>query len=249
MALTDALYVAEIGVDVLDGIAIKFVTGVGDPGDGSVEHVGLDVMPSGDVLAAQDVTVSVRDEGRGISSDEAVRLFQKFSRLPGEAGSNVTGHGLGLAICRGIVEAHGGRIWVESDGHERGSTFSFTVPVAVAGRDEQPVDVSQRATHLGRISRPGERTRVLVVDDDPQVLRLVQRVLTEAGYRPIATPDPAEALRLTVATVSAPTVWMSQMLGSGTKLGALQLALHAPSLTLRRGNRIVPSIKAEARRG
>ena len=56
-------------------------------------------------------------------------------------------------------------------------------------------------------------------------------------------------LRQTVATVSAPTVWMSQMLGSGTKVGALQLAFHAPSLTLRRGNRIVPSIKAEVRRG
>ena len=149
-------------------------------------------------LTADDerVTVSVRDEGRGISSDEALRLFQKFSQLPDEAGSNVTGHGLGLAICRGIVEAHGGRIWVESDGHERGSTFSFTVPVAAADDDEQPVDVSKRATHLGRIARPGERTRVLVVDDDPQVLRLVQRVLVEAGYHPIATPDPVEALRL-----------------------------------------------------
>ena len=145
------------------------------------------------------VSVRVRDEGRGVSSDEALRLFQKFSRLPGEAGSNVTGHGLGLAICRGIVEAHGGRIWVESDGHGHGSTFVFTLPVAVAvasGDGGPAVDVSKRASHLGRISRPGERTRVLVVDDDPQVLRLVQRVLTEAGYGPIVTPDPADALRM-----------------------------------------------------
>ena len=102
-------------------------------------------------LAADDegVTVSVRDQGRGITSDEALRLFQKFSQLVDQEGSNVTGHGLGLAICRGIVEAHGGRIWVESDGHGHGSTFSFTLPVAAAADGEQPLDVSKRASHLG----------------------------------------------------------------------------------------------------
>ena len=167
-------------------------------------------------LAADDerVTVSVRDQGRGITSDEALHLFQKFSRLPDQKGSNVTGHGLGLAICRGIVEAHGGRIWVESDGREHGSTFSFTVPVAAAADDEQPVDVSRRATHLGRVTRPGERTRVLVVDDDPQVLRLVQRVLGEAGYRPIVTPDPADALRL--AEVEEPDLVLLDLSLPGT---------------------------------
>ena len=50
--------------------------------------------------------------------------------------------------------------------------------------------------HLGHISRPGERTRILAVDDEPRVLRYVQRTLEEAGYRPIVTHDPEEAVRL-----------------------------------------------------
>ena len=144
----------------------------------------------------QRVSVSVRDHGRGVSPEEALRLFQKFSQLADEKGRNVTGHGLGLAICKGIVEAHGGRIWVESEGLGHGSTFSFTLPLAVEPETAPSVDVTRRATHVGHISRPGERTRVLVVDDEPQVLRLVQRVLDEAGDRSIATPDPAEAIRL-----------------------------------------------------
>ena len=75
------------------------------------------------------VAVSVADEGRGVSAGLLPHLFRKFSRIDGgERGSGIEGSGLGLAICKGIVEAHGGRIWAESDGPGLGARFTFTIP-------------------------------------------------------------------------------------------------------------------------
>ena len=72
---------------------------------------------------AQTWRVSVRDHGIGIDPHQADRLFQFFSRL--QARERYEGTGMGLALCRRIVEHHGGRIWVESEGEGKGSTFIF----------------------------------------------------------------------------------------------------------------------------
>jgi PAS domain S-box-containing protein len=92
-----------------------------------------------------EVEFRVADSGPGISPEEQARLFERFSR-----GSNAgyPGTGLGLAIARGLVEAHGGRIWVESRPGE-GATFRFTLPVLAARRGE---DGAQAGGTLG----PGE---------------------------------------------------------------------------------------------
>ena len=138
------------------------------------------------VTAVRDgvhVAVSVADQGRGIPAESLPFLFRKFFRASG-----VDGSGLGLAICRGIVEAHGGRIWAESDGPGLGARFTFTLP-AVEAAAPAPAPAS-------RGSRPPARVRVLAVDDDPQDLRYVRDVLTKAGYAPIATGDPADVPHL-----------------------------------------------------
>jgi signal transduction histidine kinase len=74
---------------------------------------------------------SVRDEGPGIAAEERARIFQRFHR----ASSGTQGMGLGLYLCERLVEAHGGRLWVESAPGE-GATFRFTLPVAVEETEE-----------------------------------------------------------------------------------------------------------------
>ena len=74
-----------------------------------------------------EITISVKDKGVGIAKDDLPRLFQRFSRVG--AAEKGTGTGLGLYICKRLVEAQGGRIWVEST-PGLGSTFSFTIPRA-----------------------------------------------------------------------------------------------------------------------
>lgn len=74
------------------------------------------------------VVLLVSDEGIGISQEEQEQIFERFYRVASETTQRVAGVGLGLAVCRGIVEAHGGRIWVESQ-PGRGSTFHVSLPV------------------------------------------------------------------------------------------------------------------------
>ena len=132
------------------------------------------------------VTLSVRDEGRGIAPERLAHLFRKHARAAGEGG---IGGGLGLAICKGLVEAHGGRIWAESAGPGQGARFSFTIPVAEGG-------VATGGGRQGLRGRGEERARVLVVDDDAQTLRYVREALTGAGYATLVTGDHRELPRL-----------------------------------------------------
>lgn len=77
------------------------------------------------------LVISVEDLGNGIREEHLEHIFDRFFQAKGVRTSH-NGVGLGLAICRGLVEAHGGRIWVESE-LEKGSTFSFALPIATEG--------------------------------------------------------------------------------------------------------------------
>ena len=79
--------------------------------------------------SGEDVAVDVRDRGPGIAPEDAPSVFQRYSRLPGAEGASKPGHGLGLYICRSLVEANGGRIELDS-APGRGSTFSVLLPAA-----------------------------------------------------------------------------------------------------------------------
>ncbi len=146
------------------------------------------------VGAAQDgvhVAISVSDEGRGVPPDLLPHLFRKHVRL-GDGG--IRGSGLGLAICKGLVEAHGGRIRAESAGAGLGTRFTFTIPVAdepAAGKEAGVGRGASRPSGGGR-----QRAPILVVDDDPQTLRYVRDTLMEAGYSSLVTGDPREAAHL-----------------------------------------------------
>ena len=139
------------------------------------------------------VLISVTDKGKGIPAASLPHLFRKFSRIDAEDQGGDTG--LGLAICKGIVEAHGGRIWAESDGPGLGTTVSFTVPAVEQPENVSPAKPTQPSTRSSSQALK-ERVRILVVDDDLLALRYVRDALTKAGYTPIVTGDPQEALAL-----------------------------------------------------
>ena len=84
--------------------------------------IGIGASRRGD-----QVVVKVSDEGKGIPADALMRLFEPFYRVDGSASASCSGFGLGLSICRRLIEAHEGEIWVESEPGE-GSTFYFSLP-------------------------------------------------------------------------------------------------------------------------
>ena len=135
------------------------------------------------------VAVSVSDEGRGIAPERLRHLFRKYPAA-GDREDGLGG-GLGLAICKGLVEAHGGRIRAESGGVGLGARFTFTLPVAATA-----------VAVPGRPDRPGAQTEaapILVVDDDPETLRHVRDTLTDAGFAPLVTGDHRQILRILLA--------------------------------------------------
>ncbi|MGI9146048.1 MAG: ATP-binding protein [Chloroflexota bacterium] len=87
------------------------------------------------------LVVSVADQGLGMPTAELDRIFDRFHRVHGEMSRVIGGTGLGLAICKGLVEAHGGRIWAESAGEGKGSIFKFTLP-----RSPETADLAVTAT-------------------------------------------------------------------------------------------------------
>jgi signal transduction histidine kinase len=86
----------------------------------------------------RDILVSVADTGPGIPHEHLLKIFEWFWRVPG---TKKTGSGLGLFIAKGIVEAHGGHIWAESQ-FGNGSSFFFTLPLADLDTSERQTTVS-----------------------------------------------------------------------------------------------------------
>ena len=126
------------------------------------------------------VAVSVIDEGQGIAPERLARLFRKY----GGTDDRADAFGLGLVICKGLVEAHGGRIRAESAGPGLGARFTFTLPVAAGTVD---------ATAAPERPVPGcAGETILAVDDDPLALRHVRNALVEAGYSPVVTGNHRE---------------------------------------------------------
>ena len=111
----------------LVGNAIKF-----SPKDTSIRLAAQTVpSTSGDASSSAlgEVCFIVEDEGRGISQEKLERIFERFQQGDASDSRALGGTGLGLALCRSIVEQHGGRIWVEST-PDQGSRFLFTLPAA-----------------------------------------------------------------------------------------------------------------------
>ncbi len=145
------------------------------------------------------IAIIVRDSGEGISPEFLPYIFDRFRQADGATTRQHGGLGLGLAIVRHLVEAHGGTVRAASQGVGQGATFTVTFPLITVGRDE-----SHAARFNGGRSSAGDTTssslleglRVLVVDDDPDVRDLVAMVLQQSGAEVQSSLTAREALEI-----------------------------------------------------
>ena len=100
--------------------------------DNAVKYSGSQVQVAVELEQpeAAHATLRVRDQGVGISSSELKRIFKRFYRIPGAVATRVKGTGLGLFIVRSVIARHGGKVFAESEGPGRGSTFTVQLPLS-----------------------------------------------------------------------------------------------------------------------
>ena len=146
------------------------------------------------------VRSEVEDTGNGIPSDMLERVFEKFRQVGDTLTDRPKGTGLGLPICREIINHHGGRIWAESK-EGGGSRFIFELPLKAAGQGghteiQREVLLTSIDNHIkGRAQ--GET--VLIVDDDVSIRVLLSQYLQEKGYRAVEAVDGKDAIGKTRA--------------------------------------------------
>ena len=141
------------------------------------------------------VAITASDEGRAIPAESLPYLFEKFSLINPEGEKHrLGGAGLGLAACKGIVEAHGGHILANSLGSDLGTQFTITIPVA---REELTVaGVTPPHPSLSGAQADGVQVGILAVLNDLQIQSYVRDTLSEAGYIPTVTANPDEVSHL-----------------------------------------------------
>ena len=137
-------------------------------------------------FAATCLRVRVEDTGPGMTADQAAQLFQRFAQVDASATRRHGGTGLGLAICKGLVEAMGGGIEVESQ-PGRGAVFSFHVHAPLAAPPETVSEGELDAAVL-------DGARILVVDDNPMNRELARIVLEQVGVTVIEADGGAACL-------------------------------------------------------
>jgi K+-sensing histidine kinase KdpD/CheY-like chemotaxis protein/ligand-binding sensor domain-containing protein len=135
-----------------------------------------------------ELIVSISDTGIGIAPKDFDAVFEQFKQVGGDTLTDKPkGTGLGLPICKEIVEHHGGRIWLESE-IGKGSSFSFALPITAKTEVVKPLHLNDLVKQLKEqmaqsvFNNNGKHSTILVVDDDDSIRSLLQQELSEAGY-------------------------------------------------------------------
>ncbi|MGA7616779.1 MAG: PAS domain S-box protein [Thermoanaerobaculia bacterium] len=163
MATVDPVRLQQIVWNLLAN-AVKFT-----PKGGRVELAASRTDP--------DLRIDVSDSGEGIDPEFLPHMFEPFRQAETPSTRVHGGLGLGLSIVRYLTEAHGGRVWAESDGHGKGARFSVALPIRAvqSGAPEEPSGPPVEE------STPLSGRRILVVDDDREGRMLVATALRLAG--------------------------------------------------------------------
>ncbi|HEX2973489.1 MAG TPA: PAS domain-containing protein [Tepidisphaeraceae bacterium] len=145
---------------------------------------GITVRTDND--SAERMRIQVADTGIGIEPSMLGRIFNAFEQIDNSKGSRAGGLGLGLTICRAVVESHGGRIEAASPGPNGGSTFTVTLATI------EPVRRQPRITPSVETVTPSKELRLLLVEDHPDTARILTKLLQVAGHQ-VATAGGVQA--------------------------------------------------------
>jgi signal transduction histidine kinase/ActR/RegA family two-component response regulator len=141
------------------------------------------------------IALVVADNGPGLPPELVPRLFEPFIQGPRTLDRSEGGLGIGLALVRSLVEAHGGRVEPHSDGPGRGSTFTVWLPSHARSEAPPPVDVRAEPAPLPVGAVPEDPTRVLLVDDNVDAAEGLADLLSMSGYEVVVAHDCPEALK------------------------------------------------------
>lgn len=165
--------------------AVKFT-----PGGGAINVV---LQTAGEIIE-----ISVSDTGIGIEADLIPHIFERFRQADGSTRRKYGGLGLGLAIVKSLVEMHGGSVTAESEGENRGATFTVKIPLSAGANDQ--VENSKKK----KKSNPTEahdgilaNTKIIIVDDETDALELLKFVLKNNGAEVHAFSTAGEVLEMT----------------------------------------------------
>jgi CheY-like chemotaxis protein len=140
------------------------------------------------VHQGDEIITSIKDSGIGIAKQDHEAVFEQFKQVGGDTLTDKPkGTGLGLPICREIIEHHGGRIWLESE-QGKGSTFFFALPINQKEGVNKKIHLDDLVKQLkDHVAQSGFRLKngtatILVVDDDDSIRSLLRQELTDGGY-------------------------------------------------------------------
>jgi CheY-like chemotaxis protein len=148
------------------------------------------------------IRVSIIDTGIGIPESELSNVFEKFKQVGNTLTDKPKGTGLGLPICKQIVEHHGGEIGVLQSGARGGSEFYFTLPIGDSPATfNVKLDMKEFAEQIPELGfavtdQNGRKKNILVVDDEINICQLLGDHLQDKGYKVTIATDSVEAVRL-----------------------------------------------------
>ncbi|HWT71889.1 MAG TPA: ATP-binding protein [Oxalicibacterium sp.] len=146
-------------------------------------HIALTVQ-----LQNADVVITVQDDGIGMTPELLERAFELFAQAERTSERSQGGLGLGLALVKSLVVAHGGKVSAHSDGLGKGSTFSVSLPREL--NCDKPLQVDEMLT-----SATSKSLRILIVDDNRDAANMLGEVVKAIGHSPIVEYNPGKALK------------------------------------------------------